>query len=150
VRAVVQRVSRARVRVGERITGDIERGLLVLVGVGKDDGPADVSYLAGKIRDIRVFDGADGKPMDRSVLDIGGGVLLVSQFTVYGDVRKGRRPSFDAAAPPHTARALYEDLVRELRAVPLPVATGEFQAMMDVELVNEGPVTILIDSKRQW
>jgi D-tyrosyl-tRNA(Tyr) deacylase len=146
----VQRVSRARVCVGDRVAGEIERGLLVLLGVGCDDGPADVSYVAGKIRDIRVFDGAEGKPMDRSVLDIGGGVLLVSQFTLYGDVRKGRRPSFDAAAPPETARALYEDLVRELRAVPLPVATGEFQAMMDVELVNDGPVTILVDSKRQW
>ena len=146
----MQRVSRARVRVGDRVAGEIERGLLVLVGVGRDDGPADVSYLAGKIRDIRVFDGAGGKPMDRSVLDIGGGVLLVSQFTLYGDVRKGRRPSFDAAAPPEAARALYEDLVRELRAVSLPVAIGDFQAMMDVELVNDGPVTILIESARQF
>jgi D-aminoacyl-tRNA deacylase len=88
--------------------------------------------------------------MDRSVAEIGGSVLVVSQFTLYGDVRKGRRPSFDAAAPPDVARGLYEDLVRELRAAPLPVATGEFQATMDVELVNDGPVTILIDSKRQW
>lgn len=150
MRAVVQRVSSARVRVGERVTGEIARGLLVLLGVGKEDGAADVSYVAGKIRDIRVFDGDNGKPMDRSVLQIGGSVLVVSQFTLYGDIRKGRRPSFDEAAPPETARALYEDLVRELRAVPLPVATGEFQAMMDVELVNDGPVTILIDSKRQF
>ena len=149
MRAVVQRVSTARVRVGDRVTGEIGRGLLVLLGVGRDDGPGDVSYVAGKIRDIRVFEGESGKPMDRSVLDIGGSVLVVSQFTLYGDIRKGRRPSFDAAAPPETARALYEDLVREVRAVPLPVATGEFQAMMDVELVNDGPVTILIDSKRQ-
>jgi len=95
-----------------------------------------------------VFDGEDGKGMDRSILDTGGGVLVVSQFTVYGDVRKGRRPSFDAAAPPDRARGLYEDLVRELRAAPLVVATGEFQAMMRVELVNDGPVTILIESKR--
>jgi D-tyrosyl-tRNA(Tyr) deacylase len=143
-------VSRASVRVGDRVTGEIARGLLVFVGVGEGDTQADVQYLAAKIRDIRVFEGDAGKPMDRSVADIGGGVLLVSQFTLYGDVRKGRRPSFDAAAPPENARALYEDLVRELRAVPLLIATGEFQAMMDVELVNDGPVTILIDSKRQF
>ena len=149
MRAVIQRVTSARVRVDDRIIGDIARGLLVLVGIGRDDGPDDVAYLTGKIRDIRVFESDDGKPMDRSVVDIGGAVLVVSQFTLYGDVRKGRRPSFDGAAPPEVARALYEDLVRELRAVPLPVATGEFQAMMRVELVNDGPVTILIDSKRQ-
>jgi D-tyrosyl-tRNA(Tyr) deacylase len=150
VRAVVQRVSRASVRVGDRVTGEIARGLLVFVGVGQGDTQADVQYLAAKIRDVRVFESDAGKPMDRSVADVGGGVLVVSQFTLYGDVRKGRRPSFDAAAPPESARALYEDLVRELRAVPLLVATGEFQAMMDVELVNDGPVTILIDSKRQF
>ncbi len=150
MRAVVQRVSQARVRVGDRVAGEIARGLLVLVGVGRDDDVADVQYVAGKIRDIRVFEGDAGKPMDRTVVDVGGAVLVVSQFTLYGDIRKGRRPSFDAAAPPEIARALYEDLVRELRAVPLPVATGEFQAMMDVELVNDGPVTILIDSKRQF
>ena len=149
MRAVVQRVSEARVRVGDRITGEIGRGLLVLVGVGRDDGPADVKYISGKIRDLRVFESEDGKPMDRSIVDVGGSVLVVSQFTLYGDVRKGRRPSFDAAAPPAAARAVYEDLVRELRAASLPVATGEFQAMMHVELVNDGPVTILIDSARQ-
>ena len=137
-------------RVGERITGEIARGLLVLVGVGRDDEGADVQYVAGKIRDMRVFEGDNGKPMDRSVVDIAGAVLVVSQFTLYGDIRKGRRPSFDAAASPESARALYEDLVRQLRAVPLTVAAGEFQAMMDVELVNDGPVTILIDSKRQF
>ena len=135
-------------RVGDRVTGEIARGLLVLLGVGRDDGPEDVKYVAGKIRDIRVFEGEAGKLMDRSVVDIGGAVLVVSQFTLYGDVRKGRRPSFDAAAAPDTARALYEDLVRELRAVPVPVATGEFQAVMRVELWNDGPVTILIDSTR--
>jgi D-tyrosyl-tRNA(Tyr) deacylase len=153
VRAVLQRVTEARVRVGDRLTGEIAAGLLVLLGVGKDDGPDDVTYVAGKIRDLRVFDGEQGdgehKRMDRSVVDIGGGVLVVSQFTLYGDIRKGRRPSFDAAAPPEMARALYEDLVRELRAARVPVETGEFQAMMRVELVNDGPVTILIDSKRQ-
>ena len=149
MRLVIQRVTEARVRVGERVTGEIARGLVVLVGVGRDDGPDDVRYAAGKIRDIRVFEGEDGKGMDRSVVDVGGGVLVVSQFTLFGDVRKGRRPSFDAAAPPETARALSEDLVRELRSAHLPVATGEFQAMMREELTNDGPVTILVDSKRQ-
>jgi len=150
VRAVVQRVTEARVRVGDRLTGEIAQGLLVLVGIGRDDGPEDVRYVAGKIRDARVFEGEAGKPMDRSVVDAGGAILVVSQFTLYGDMRKGRRPSFEAAAAPEAARSLYEDLVRELRAVPLPVATGEFQAMMRVELVNDGPVTILIDSARQF
>ena len=150
MRAVVQRVAGARVRVGERVVGEIAGGLLVLLGIGRDDGPEDVKYVAGKIRDARIFEGEGGKPMDRSVLETGGSVLVVSQFTLYGDIRKGRRPSFDAAAPPERARALYEDLVRELRAVHLPVATGEFQAMMRVELVNDGPVTILIDSTRQF
>jgi len=150
VRAVVQRVTEARVRVGDRVTGEIARGLLVLVGIGRDDGPDDVRYVAGKIRDARVFEGEAGKHMDRSVVDAGGAILVVSQFTLYGDMRKGRRPSFDAAAAPEAARSVYEDLVRELRAVPLPVATGEFQARMRVELVNDGPVTILIDSARQF
>jgi len=150
MRAVVQRVTSARVRVGDRVVGEIGRGLLVLVGVGRDDSAADVTSLAAKIRDIRVFEGADGKPMDRSVVDIAGGLLVVSQFTLFGDVRKGRRPSFDAAAPPELARGLYEELVRELRTAQVSVATGEFQAMMHVELVNDGPVTILIDSKKQF
>ena len=150
MRAVVQRVTEARVRVGDRVTGEIAHGLVVLVGIGRDDDNADVRYVAGKIRDARVFPGDGGRLMDRSVVDVGAAVLVVSQFTLYGDLRKGRRPSFDAAAPPEAARALYEDLVRELRGVPLPVATGEFQAMMRVELVNDGPVTILIDSKRQF
>jgi D-tyrosyl-tRNA(Tyr) deacylase len=150
VRAVVQRVSGASVRVGERVVGQIGRGLVVLIGVSKEDGPEDVRYVAGKIRDARVFEGKDGRLMDRSVVEIAGGVLVVSQFTLYGDMRRGRRPSFDAAAPPDAARSLYEGVVRELRSVPLDVATGEFQAMMHVELVNDGPVTILIDSKRQF
>jgi D-tyrosyl-tRNA(Tyr) deacylase len=148
MRAVVQRVTKAQVRVGDRVTGAIERGLLVFVGISKDDVPEDVQYVAGKIRDLRIFEGADGKPMDRSVVEVGGSVLVVSQFTLYGDVRRGRRPSFDAAAAPARARELYEDLVRELRAAQLPVATGEFQAMMLVDLVNDGPVTILIDSTK--
>lgn len=150
MRAVVQRVAEARVRVGDRVAGEIARGLLVLVGVGRSDGPEDVRYLVSKIRDARLFEGHDGKRMDRSVVDAHGAVLVVSQFTLYGDIRKGRRPSFDEAAAPESARSLYEDLVRELRAVPLPVATGEFQAAMRVELVNDGPVTILIDSARQF
>lgn len=150
MRVVIQRVTEARVRVGDRVTGEIARGLLVLLAVGEYDGPEDVRYVATKIRDARLFEGEDGKPMDRSVVEVGGAVLVVSQFTLYGDLRKGRRPSFDAAASPEAARSLYELLVRELRAVPLPVATGEFQAMMRVELVNDGPVTILIDSARQF
>jgi D-aminoacyl-tRNA deacylase len=150
VRAVIQRVSEARVRVDQRIVGEIGRGLLVLLGIGSDDGPEQVRYIAGKIRDARLFEGENNKPMDRSVVEIGGAVLVVSQFTLYGDMRRGRRPSFDGAAPPELARALYEDLVRELRAASLPVATGEFQAMMHVELVNDGPVTVLVDSKRQF
>jgi D-aminoacyl-tRNA deacylase len=132
------------------VAGEIGRGLVVLLGVGRDDGPQDAAYVVGKIRDIRIFEGEGGKNMDRSVADVGGSVLVVSQFTLYGDIRKGRRPAFDAAAPSEEARALYESVVRELRAAQLPVATGEFQAMMHVELVNDGPVTIVIDSKRQF
>jgi len=150
MRAVVQRVTSARVRVGDRVVGAIERGLLVLVGVARNDGPEDVAYVTAKIRDMRVFDGEDGRPNHRSVMDIQGSVLLVSQFTLFGDLRKGRRPSFDAAAPPDLARQRYEELVRELAAAPLPVATGEFRASMNVELVNDGPVTMLIDSRRAF
>jgi len=150
MRAVIQRVTSARVRVGDRVTGEIGRGLLVLLGVGKADTTADAQYIAGRIRDLRLFESEAGKPMDRSVADIGGAVLVVSQFTLYGDVRKGRRPSFDDAAPPDLARDLYESVVRELEASQVPVATGQFQAMMHVELVNDGPVTVLVDSKRQF
>lgn len=150
VRAVVQCVTEARVRVDDRVIAEIGGGLVVLLGVARDDGPQDAVYTAGKIRDIRVFEGEGGRRMDRSVADVGGSVLVVSQFTLYGDVRKGRRPAFDAAAPPEEARSLYESVVRELRAAQLPVVTGEFQAMMRVELVNDGPVTILLDSKRQF
>lgn len=150
MRAVVQRVRRARVTVGDRVTGEIAHGLVALVGVSRTDTMADVVYLAGKIRDMRVFDGPGARPMDRSVVESGGGVLVVSQFTLYGDMRKGRRPSFDGAAPPAEARVLYEALVRELRARAVPVETGEFQADMQVELVNDGPVTVLVDSSRQF
>jgi D-tyrosyl-tRNA(Tyr) deacylase len=154
VRAVVQRVSSAAVAVvdgaAERETGRIARGLMVLLGVEREDGPADVQYIAGKIRDLRVFEdpGDPARSFDRSVKDVGGAVLVVSQFTLAADCRKGRRPAFDAAAPPQLARPLYEDVVRELRASGLTVATGEFQAMMRVALVNDGPVTLLLDSRR--
>jgi D-aminoacyl-tRNA deacylase len=150
MRAVVQRVSEARVRVDDRIVGEIGPGLLVLLGVGKDDGPEDVKYLAGKIPNLRIFKGDDGKDIDRSVLDVGGSVLVVSQFTLFGDARGQRRPSFIDAAPPERARDLYEELVRQLRAASVSVATGEFQAMMRVELVNDGPVTLLLDSKKTF
>jgi D-tyrosyl-tRNA(Tyr) deacylase len=145
---VVQRVRSARVEVASRVVGEIAHGLLVLVGVGRDDTAADVRYIAGKLLQLRIFDGSDGRPNDRTVLDIGGALLVVSQFTLYGDVRRGRRPSFDEAAPPDRAQRLYEDLVRELAAASAPVATGEFRASMEVTLVNDGPVTILIDSRR--
>ncbi|MCC7035107.1 MAG: D-tyrosyl-tRNA(Tyr) deacylase [Acidobacteria bacterium] len=154
MRAVVQRVSQARVTVGERVTGEIGPGLMVLVGVEQGDGPADVAYIASKIRDLRIFedegDETGRKRMNRSVADIGGSVLVVSQFTLSGDARNGRRPSFITAAPPELARALYEDVVRELRASGLTVGTGEFQAMMQVSLVNDGPVTILLDSRKTF
>jgi D-tyrosyl-tRNA(Tyr) deacylase len=150
MRAVVQRVSTARVRIDDRVAGAIDRGLVVFVGVARDDTGEDVSYVARKVLDLRVFESEDGKPMDRSVAEIGGGVLVVSQFTLYGDVRRGRRPSFDQAARPDDARACYEDFVRQLRAAHTPVATGEFQAMMQVDLVNDGPVTVLVDSRKQF
>lgn len=150
MRAVVQRVVRARVTVGDRVTGDIGPGLLVLLGISKHDNAADVALVAAKIRDMRVFEGDTGKPMDRSIVQTGGSILVVSQFTLYGDMRKGRRPSFDEAAAPAAARDVYEQLVRELRTTGLIVETGEFQAMMRVELVNDGPVTILIDSTKQF
>jgi D-tyrosyl-tRNA(Tyr) deacylase len=149
MRAVVQRVASARVLVGDRVTGRIAAGLLAFIGVERDDGPEDVRYVAGKIRELRVFGDEQGK-MNRSVQESGGSVLVVSQFTLAGDCRKGRRPSFDAAAPPEIARALYEDVVRDLRAAGLTVETGEFQAIMRVELVNDGPVTLLLDSRRQF
>ena len=156
MRAVVQRVSSAVVTVADeevvREAGRIGAGLLVFVGVEQDDGPDDVQYVAGKVRGLRIFeDPADlGGRMTRAVTDIGGQVLVVSQFTLAGDARKGRRPSFDTAAPPSVARPLYEDLVRELREGGLTVATGEFQAMMQVALVNDGPVTILLDSRKRF
>lgn len=149
MRAVVQRVSSAAVHVEGRSVGAIGRGLLVLVGVGGQDDETDVEYVAGKIRDLRIFVDEAGK-MNRDVGEAGGAVLLVSQFTLLGDARGGRRPSFIQAAPPELARALYEGVAAALRARGLRVETGEFRAHMDVSLVNDGPVTILLDSKKQF
>ena len=149
MRAVIQRVSRARVLVDGEIVGAIGAGLLVLVGVATDDGPADVAYVAGKIRELRVFEDHGGK-MNRALADVGGSVLAVSQFTLYGDSRKGRRPSFDRAAPAGTGRVLFDAVVAELRAAGVAVETGAYRAHMQVELVNDGPVTILVDSRREF
>lgn len=149
MRAVVQRVSEASVEVDGRVAGSIGRGVVVLVGVGKGDGPDDVQYVAGKIRDLRIFEDEQGK-MNRALGEVGGEVLLVSQFTLYGDCRKGRRPSFDQAAPSATARALYEELAARLRDGGARVETGVFQALMQVRLSNDGPVTVLLDSRREF
>ena len=152
MRAVVQRVSSAAVTVDERTVGAIGHGLLVLVGVERDDGPTDAEYIAGKIRGLRVFEDSSDTSghMNLSVQEVGGSVLVVSQFTLAGDCRKGRRPSFDEAAAPAIAKPLYEEVVRALRADGLSVATGEFQAMMQVSLVNNGPITLLLDSKKRF
>ena len=146
MRAVVQRVSRARVTVGAETTGEIGPGLLVLLGVSVDDTPERARWLADKVVGLRLFNDADGK-MNRSLLDVGGSALVVSQFTLYGDCRKGRRPSFIAAAGPELAVPLYEAFVDAVRAQGVPTATGRFGAMMQVELVNDGPVTLIVDSK---
>jgi D-aminoacyl-tRNA deacylase len=147
MRAVVQRVSRAKVTVDGDTRGEIGVGLLVLLGVGHKDTEEDASYLAAKIAGLRIFQDTDRK-MNLSVAEAGGSVLAVSQFTLYGDVRKGKRPSFDAAAAPEPARQLYEFFVEQIRAAGLRCETGSFQEMMQVELVNEGPVTILLDSEK--
>ena len=149
MRAVVQRVSSAKVTVDGEITGEIGNGILLLLGVAGSDSDKDVHYLVEKTLNLRIFEDADGK-MNLSLLDIDGGLLVVSQFTLYGDTRRGRRPSFIDAAPPEKANELYELFVAESRKQINPVATGVFQAMMDVELVNDGPVTILIDSEKQF
>jgi D-tyrosyl-tRNA(Tyr) deacylase len=149
VRAVVQRVRSASVTVEGSVAGEIGAGLLVFVGVGDGDGPADVEYIVSKTRELRIFPDEHGR-MNRSVVESGGAVLVVSQFTLQGDCRKGRRPSVDGAAPGPIARALYEDVVRGLRDSRLAVATGVFQADMAVALVNDGPVTILLDSRRAF
>ena len=148
MRAVVMRVSRASVTVDTRTTGLIERGLLVLLAAGRGDGPTDLAYVVDKIVNLRIFPDDAGK-MNRSVLDIGGGVLVVSQFTLYGDVRSGRRPAFVDALEPAAARALYEQAITAIRAAGVArVETGEFAADMQVDSVNDGPVTILLDSRK--
>ena len=147
MRAVVQRVSHASVTVENEVTGAIERGFLVLLGIGEDDTQDDVIYLAGKIAGLRVFDDDAGK-MNRSLDDVGGKMLVVSQFTLLGDCRKGRRPSFIKAAAPEKAEELYRSFVAEVRGQGIEVQTGRFQKHMDVELINDGPVTLLLDSRK--
>lgn len=147
MRAVIQRVSRASVTVQKQVAGKIDLGLLVLIAVGSADTEADADYLADKIIGLRVFEDDMGK-MNLNLAEVGGSVLAVSQFTLYGDVRRGRRPSFDAAAPPETARALYQYFVERVRASGLRCETGRFQETMQLELVNDGPVTILLDSSK--
>ena len=147
MRAVVQRVNKAEVRVDGRVVGAVGLGMVVLLGVGKDDTLEDAQSLAHKILNLRIFDDPEGR-MNLSLLDTNGQLLCVSQFTLYGDCRKGRRPSFDQAARPEAACALYEAFVAAARAGGVTVQTGQFQAMMEVELVNDGPVTLLLDSER--
>jgi D-aminoacyl-tRNA deacylase len=150
MRAVVQRVSRAEVRVDAEVIGRIDKGLCVLVGAGKDDGPADVEQLVDKVVNLRVFEDEAGK-MNLSLLDVGGGLLAVSQFTLYGDARKGRRPSFVDALEPVAAEKLYDDFIAAARRAGVArVETGRFRAMMEVDLVNWGPVTILVDTKKTF
>jgi D-tyrosyl-tRNA(Tyr) deacylase len=147
MRCVLQRVTSASVSVDGQIVGQIGRGIVVFVGIAEGDGSADIDYVASKIRDLRMF-GDDHGRMNRSIAETGGAVLIVSQFTLLADARKGRRPGLDAAAPPDAARPLYENLIACLRAMELPVETGVFQADMQVALVNDGPVTLLLDSRR--
>jgi D-aminoacyl-tRNA deacylase len=149
MRAVVQRVSRARVTVGGEVTGEIGAGLMILLGVGREDTVAVAAALAEKAAKLRIFEDENEK-MNRSLLDVKGSALVVSQFTLYGDARGGRRPSFISAAPPELAKALYDEFCEALRKLGVNLATGIFQAMMSVELVNEGPVTILLDSDKAF
>jgi D-tyrosyl-tRNA(Tyr) deacylase len=149
MRAVVQRVSHAQVTVQGRVTGKISRGIVVLLAVGNADTKADADYLADKIVGLRIFEDENGK-MNLAVSDIRGGILIVSQFTLYGDVRRGKRPSFDEAAPPQRARELYEYFVERIRATGLACETGRFQETMQLELVNDGPVTVLLDSAKTF
>jgi len=149
LRAVVQRVNRARVVVDGRVTGEIGAGLVVLLAVGRDDTTETAASMAEKIANLRIFDD-DARKMNRSMLDAGGAALVVSQFTLYGDVRRGRRPGFDQAAPPELGNQLYEEFVRALRTLGVRVETGVFQAHMAVELTNDGPVTILLDSDKAF
>ena len=147
MRAIIQRVTRARVTVASRVAGEIQSGVLILLGVGRADTSESAEYLAEKIANLRIFADDAGK-MNRSLVEIGGSALVVSQFTLYGDTRGGRRPSYIQAATPEDANRLYEEFVRCLRSFGVPVETGVFQAHMEVELVNDGPVTILLDSEK--
>jgi D-tyrosyl-tRNA(Tyr) deacylase len=147
MRAVVQRVTRASVIVEGETVGEIGNGLVVLLGIARDDTKVEAAYLVDKITNLRIFDDQDGK-MNVSVKDVGGGLLIVSQFTLYGDVRRGLRPSWIDAAPPEVAEPLYDFFVRQASSLVDQVATGKFQAMMQVELINDGPVTILLDSNK--
>jgi D-aminoacyl-tRNA deacylase len=149
MRAVVQRVSEAAVRIGNDELGRIGKGVLVLLGVGPDDHMEDINYLTDKVVHLRIFADPEDK-MNYSVLDIGGSILVVSQFTLWGDCRKGRRPSFTAAAPPDMAKTLYEAFVKRLRHYPVKVESGRFQEMMSVHLINDGPVTLLLDSRKTF
>lgn len=149
MRAVVQRVSRAAVAVEGEAVGQIGNGILLLLGVSRTDSETDADYLLDKVLNLRIFDDSTGK-MNLSLLDIAGGLLVVSQFTLYGDTRRGRRPSYIDAAEPEEANRLYEYFVSQARKLISNVATGQFQAMMDVELVNDGPVTILLDSRKEF
>jgi D-aminoacyl-tRNA deacylase len=149
MRAVVQRVKKARVEVSGRTVGEVGEGLLVFLGVGQDDTEKDSEFLANKIAHMRIFPDEQGL-MNRSVIEVEGGMLVVSQFTLWGDCHKGRRPSFIRAAPPENAKALYEDFIRDLRGRGLTVATGVFQEMMEVHLVNDGPVTMLLDTEKTF
>lgn len=149
MRAVVQRVKESRVEVNKRVVGEISHGLLILLGVGREDTIKDCEYLTEKISNLRIFSDEKGF-MNLSLMDTGGAALVVSQFTLHGDCRKGRRPSFTKAAPPDTARELYEHFTALLKEKGLVVATGMFQEMMDVYLINDGPVTLLLDSTRAF
>lgn len=150
MRAVVQRVSRAEVRVDQKVVGSIQKGILVLLGIGQDDGENDIQWLADKVMNLRIFEDENGK-MNLSVLDVKGQVLVVSQFTLYGDCRKGKRPSYSSAAVPAEAEKMYNAFVETIESrYGIKVETGVFQAMMEVELVNDGPVTLLLDSKKTF
>ncbi|MDE0316824.1 MAG: D-aminoacyl-tRNA deacylase [Candidatus Poribacteria bacterium] len=149
MRAVIQRVKSASVKVDGELVSEIGAGLLIFLGIAHDDTETELEYIANKVANLRIFEDADGK-MNCSLLDIGGSVLVVSQFTLYGDCRKGRRPSFIDAARPEVANALYEQFITALEQQNIPTQGGTFQAMMDVELINDGPVTILLDSDKQF